>query len=189
MLGSFRDRKSVRQFCDALAISLIVYRGKKQLRLDQRNLLQRLFMTELKEKTQNALDEGRTLILGAQILLGALFRVVFEPGYHELPAASRYLVLWALGLITVVVALLMAPAPYHRIVEGGQDDEEFNSYVMRIMTIALLPFALSTGLSIYIFIAKAVGPVYGICAGAGVTLAALFLWYGLRLLPRDAYKK
>jgi hypothetical protein len=27
-------------------------------------------MTELKEKTQNALDRSRTLILGAQILLG-----------------------------------------------------------------------------------------------------------------------
>jgi DMSO reductase anchor subunit len=148
-----------------------------------------MVMTDLKEKTQNALDEGRTLILGGQVLLGALLRVVFEPGYKDLPAASRYLVLWALGLITVVVALLMAPAPYHRIAKGGQDDEEFTSYAMRIMTIALLPFALSMGLSIYIFIAKTVGPVYGISAGAGVTVAALFLWYGLRLLPRGAYKK
>jgi len=141
-------------------------------------------MTELKEKTQNALDESRTLILGAQILLGALYRTIFEPGYHELPPESRFLVLCALGLITVVVGLLIAPAPYHRIVEGGQDDHEFTSYVLRIMMIALLPFALSLGISLYIFVTKAVGSLYGIIAGAGATVTALFLWYGLRLMLR-----
>src|SRR5436189_135580 len=130
-------------------------------------------MTELKEKTQNALDESRTLILGAQILLGALYRTIFEPGYHELPPESRFLVLCALGLITVVVGLLIAPAPYHRIVEGGKDDHEFTSYVLRIMMIALLPFALSLGISLYIFVTKAVGSLYGIIAGAGATLTQL----------------
>jgi Family of unknown function (DUF6328) len=141
-------------------------------------------MTELKEKTQNALDESRTLILGAQILLGALYRTIFEPGYQELPLESRYLVLCALGLITVVVGLLIAPAPYHRIVEHGQDDREFTSYVLKIMMIALLPFALSLGISLYIFVTKAVGSLSGILAGAGAAVAALFLWYGLRLMPR-----
>src|SRR2546428_6174846 len=98
-------------------------------------------MTELKEKTQNALDESRTLILGAQILLGALYRTIFEPGYHELPPESRFLVLCALGLITVVVGLLIAPAPYHRIVEAGRVDNEFTSYESRIRMFPFLPFA------------------------------------------------
>jgi hypothetical protein len=62
---------------------------------------------------------------------------------------SRFLVLCALGLVTVVVGLLTAPAPYHRIVEHGQDDREFTSYVLKIMMIALLPFALSLGISLY----------------------------------------
>src|SRR5205809_7732903 len=105
-------------------------------------------MTELKEKTQNALDESRTLILGAQILLGALYRTIFEPGYHELPPASRFLVLSALGLITVVVGLLIAPAPYHRIAERGQDDQEFTSYVLRITRIAPPQSALSHGVAL-----------------------------------------
>jgi hypothetical protein len=141
-------------------------------------------MTELKEKTQNALDKSRTLILGAQILLGALYRTIFEPGYHELLPESRFLLLCALGLITVVVGLLIAPAPYHGIVEHGQDDREFTSYVLRIMMIVLLPFAFSLGISLYIFVTKAVGSLYGIIAGAGATVTALSLWYGLRLMPR-----
>ena len=35
------------------------------------------------EKLQNALDEGRTLILGAQIIVGVLYRAVFEPESSE----------------------------------------------------------------------------------------------------------
>ena len=68
--------------------------------------------------------------------------------------------------------------------EHGQDDREFTSYVVKIMMIALLPFALSLGISLYIFVTKAVGSLYGILAGAGATVAALLLWYGLRLMPR-----
>src|SRR5207237_8258315 len=109
-------------------------------------------MTELKEKTQNALDESRTLILGAQILLGALYRTIFEPGYHELPPESRFLVLCTLWLITVAVGLLIAPSPYHWIVEGVQDEHELASYVLRIILFAFVHLWLSLGMSAYIIL-------------------------------------
>jgi len=89
------------------------------------------------------------LILGAQILLGSLSRAVFEPGFQKMPNVSKHLVVSSLALIVIATIILIAPALYHRIVEG-RDMQEFNTYVMRIMFVGLLPFALWFGLAIYV---------------------------------------
>jgi len=142
-------------------------------------------MTDLQTKTQNALDEGRTLILGAQILLGCLYRSAFEPGYAHFSTVSKCLVACALGLIIVAIVVLMAPAPYHRIVEGGEDTKEFNGYVLSIMKVGLIPFAVSIGLSLYIFVNSVLGRAWGIMLAVVATGMAVLFWYGLRLLQRD----
>ena len=80
---------------------------------------------ELSKKVKIALDETRMLILGAQILLGFQFRGPFSDGFDQLPTGARYLDGLALGLMVCVVGLLIAPGPYHRIVEGGADSSQF----------------------------------------------------------------
>jgi hypothetical protein len=146
-------------------------------------------MTSIDQKTQNALDEGRTLILGEQILLGALYRTVFEPGYQQFSPVSKYLVLIALGLNLFSLVLLIAPAPYHQIVEKGKDDREFNSFVVGVMAIALLPFAICTGLSLYIFFNKVVGTAWSAIIGATSTVLSVLFWYGLGLVPGQSRKR
>src|SRR5215813_1713198 len=135
--------------------------------------------TPLGTKTQNALDDGRTLILGAQILLGSLSRAVFEPGFQKMPNVSKYPVVSSLALIVIATIILIAPAPYHRIVEQGRDTQEFNTYVMRIMFVGLLPFALSFGLAIYVM-TRIMARAGWAAAAATLTIGlALFLWYGM----------
>jgi hypothetical protein len=146
-------------------------------------------MTSIDQKTQNALDEGRTLILGEQILLGALYRTVFEPGYQQFSPISKYLVLVALGLNLFSLVLLIAPAPYHQIVEKGKDDREFNSFVVGVMAIALLPFAVCTGLSLYVFFNKVVGTTWSVIIGATSTVLSVLFWYGLKLVPGKSRKR
>ena len=141
-------------------------------------------MAQLKDKVQNALDEARILILGAHLLLGFQLRSFLEKGYETLPLASRALKLGALGLILIAVALLIAPTAYHRIVERGEDTEELHSYTSRVMTFALLPFALALGLDIYVAAAKVAGTTVGALAGVFASFAALFFWYGLEVVPR-----
>ena len=138
-------------------------------------------MTDLQTKTQNALDEGRTLILGAQILLGCLYRSAFEPGYAHFSTTSKCLVACALALIILAIVILMAPASYHRIAEQGRDSKELNAYVLSIMKVGLVPFALSIGLSLYIFLNSVLGRAWGIILGVATTILAIFFWYGLRL--------
>jgi O-antigen/teichoic acid export membrane protein len=131
------------------------------------------------EKLQNALDEGRTLILGAQIIVGLLYRTVFEPGYDRFPRHAQLLVIGALVLVLAAFILLMAPVSYHRIVDRGENRADLNSFVLAIMKPTLPLFAFSMGLTLYIATEKVEGitlaVIYSV-TGAGL---ALMLWYGV----------
>src|SRR5579871_6348363 len=103
---------------------------------------------ELSKKVKTALDETRMLILGGQILLGFELRGVFADGFDRLPRHARLLDAVGLGLMVVVVALLIAPEPYHRIVEDGNDSGRFHDLVTDIADLALLPFALALAIDV-----------------------------------------
>ena len=140
--------------------------------------------TPLKTRTQNALDEGRTLILGAQILLGALYRAAFEPGFDKFSSISKYLVVVSLCLIVIAITVLIMPAPHHRIVEQGRDTSEFNRFVYRVMYAGLLPFALSFGVAVYVRARVVSGVWNSILSGTGTAVLALFFWYGMGIVSR-----
>src|ERR1700751_4181703 len=118
----------------------------------------------LSKKMKIALDELRILILGAQILLGFGFRGAFSEKFDELPEYARYADGVGLGLLVWVVGLLIAPGPYHRIVEAGQDSGRLHRFVTVIADLAVLPFALALGIGLF------VGSV-GIFDGSAVSVA------------------
>src|ERR1043165_6904451 len=60
-------------------------------------------MAQLKDKIKTTLDEGRMVILGAQVLLGFQFRSIFEKGFEKLPAHAQYVKLGGLGLMLLAV--------------------------------------------------------------------------------------
>lgn len=141
-------------------------------------------MASLNEQTQNALDEGRTLILGAQVLVGALYRTGFEPGFDQFSETSKTITVIALGLILLAITLLISPASYHRIATEGEDEPSFNNFVLQIMKFGLVPFAFSLGLTIYVATAKVINPGTGLIAGIVAAGLALFFWYGLEFIAR-----
>lgn len=134
---------------------------------------------ELSKKIKTALDETRILILGAQILLGFELRAAFSEGFDRLPSHARHLEALALMLMTVSVALMIAPGPYHRIVERGQDSGPFYNVTTTISDLALLPFGLALGLDVFVSIEHVIGGAAGIASGAAATVVALGMWYGL----------
>jgi hypothetical protein len=136
---------------------------------------------ELTKKIKLALDETRILILGAQILLGFQFRAVFSDRYEELPAALRYLDGVALLSMVCVVALLIMPGPYHRIVQDGEDSQSFHSLVTTIANLALVPFAIALGLDVVVTFGHLFGEFSGVVAGTVAAAVALGLWYGFPL--------
>lgn len=143
-------------------------------------------MAQLKNKINLALDEGRILILGSQVLVGAQFEMVFQSGFDRLPPASRAIVLAALGLLLLGLALLLLITPYHHLVERAEETAGFHRFVTRVVALALFPLALALGLQLYVVIAKLAGPLTGALAGGAAFLIALFAWYGWELLRRRA---
>jgi hypothetical protein len=136
-------------------------------------------VASLSEKSENALNETRMLILGAQVLIGFDFRAVFEPGFEHLPPTAQQVELLALGLMLVAAGLLIAPGAFHQIAECGNDSPRLITFTGRIASLALLPFALSIGLEVYIAAQIVLDASLALPLAALGSLFALFFWYGL----------
>src|SRR5438552_8733718 len=89
-------------------------------------------LMQLSKKIKTALDETRMLILGAQILLGFELRSAFSEGFDKLYGHISQLEALALMLMVISVALMIAPGPYHQIVEGGRDSSAFHKVAMTV---------------------------------------------------------
>src|SRR5438067_8773639 len=134
---------------------------------------------ELSKKVKTALDETRMLILGAQVLLGFELRSAFSEGFDKLPGHAKHIEALALILMTISVALMIAPGLYHRIVEGGQDSGPFYRVATTISDLALLPFGLALGLDVFVSIEHVIGSAAGIASGIAASIVALAMWYGI----------
>jgi len=139
---------------------------------------------ELTKKIKLALDETRILILGAQILLGFQFRAVFSDRYEELPGSLQCLDGVALFPMICVVALLITPGPYHRIVQNGEDSRSFHHLVTTIASLALVPFAIALGLDVVVTFGHLFGEVSGMVPGITAGAVAIGFWYGYPLAKR-----
>ena len=136
-------------------------------------------MAKLQDKVQNALQESRILVLGAQVIIGFQFRSTFESGFEKLPPITQHLILGGLVVMLIGLALLLLTAAYHRIVEEGRDSRELHRFISRVMFWALFPFAIGLGIDLYMATEKIVGPIGAVAAGVLVFGLALIFWYGL----------
>src|SRR5437764_3549639 len=131
----------------------------------------------LKDKIENALNEGRILVLGGQVLLGAGFRAIFTEGFEKLSTYTQILLLASLSLMTVGLASMLLPAAYHYIVERGENTNSFHELVTSILEFALFPFATGLGVSVFVFAEKVASSTFGGVMGVLVAFAALGVWY------------
>ena len=132
-------------------------------------------MTSLGERVHEALEEGRTLILGAEIILGLLFRSVFEPGYETLPRFSQYVIMTALAFIVGAFSLLTWPVAYHRIVEDGHDHPRLHKFLIAVTRPALPLFGMSMALTLFVATQMIAGVTAGIVAGSSLLVGGFYL--------------
>jgi hypothetical protein len=141
-------------------------------------------MAQLKDKIKTTLDEGRILVIGAQVLMGLQFRSVLEKGFEKLPEHAKYTKLGGLGLLLLALALLMSPGAYHRIVNDGEDTHRLHRFATAVMGVALLPFALGLGAEFFVGTELLFGRTQGLVAGVLATMVALIFWYGMEAIDR-----
>jgi hypothetical protein len=140
----------------------------------------------LSNKVKTGLDETRTLILGAQILLGFQFNGAFEVRFDSLPPLAKVLDAIALGMMLASVGLLIAPSAFHRIADHGESTGRMQALTGRCAEAALLPFSIALGLDLAIALGRTFGGVAaGLVGGAGFAVIALVAWYGLGELMKQ----
>src|SRR5919112_42720 len=111
----------------------------------------------LHARVKTALDETRTLILGAQILLGFQYQGVFREQFETLSPQARVMDACVLGLMLLTTALLIAPSAFHRIAEQGESTGRIQTWTGRFASAALLPFAVALGLDLAIAMERTLG--------------------------------
>jgi hypothetical protein len=140
---------------------------------------------KIKDKIMHVLTEARTVLPGAQALLGFQFAAILMEGFDKLPASSKYVHICGLSLIALSVILLMTPAAYHRIVEQGEETKHFHRFAGRILIAAMIPLALGINCSFFVVARKATDSVeFSLAASALGLLLFYGLWFGLTLYRR-----
>jgi hypothetical protein len=141
----------------------------------------------LSEAVTQLLEECRMVLPGMQALFGFQLIAVFNSTFSEkLSSVEQKLHLVAIGLIVIAIALVMAPAAYHRQSGARRVTNDFVITATRLLLLSMFPLMIAICLEFYL-IARLVlhGPV--ISALLSFLLLILFsvLWF---VFPRRRAK-
>src|SRR5260370_34389891 len=109
--------------------------------------------TPLHVKIEQLLTEARVGLPGAQALFGVQLAIMLTRAFEQLPKASIGVHAASLFLVVLAVIMLMAPAPYHRIVYAGEDTEDMYRVGSALVIAATLPLGLVLAGDVYVAIA------------------------------------
>jgi hypothetical protein len=136
--------------------------------------------TPLKDRIEEVLMEARMVLPGAQALLGFQVTITLMSAFDRLDQALKDVHLAALGMTSLSLMLLIAPAAFHRLVERGQNSEEFHRIAGRLLLAAMATLAVGLSCDVVVVVSRVTGSrVGGIASGAFVLVAAFGLWFGL----------
>jgi hypothetical protein len=134
--------------------------------------------TPLQVKIEQLLTEARVVLPGAQALFGFQLAIVLTRAFEQLPTVSIVVHAVSLFLVALAVMMLMAPAPYHRIVYAGEDTEDMYRVGSALVTAATLPLGLGLAGDVYVVIAKISGSLaVGSFTGGLAFVLLIGLWY------------
>lgn len=138
----------------------------------------------LSEAVTHLLEECRMVLPGIQALFGFQLIVVFNPAFHErLNGTERGFHLTAIGLIIIAIAMVMAPAAYHRQKDPQSISENFVYIATRLLLYSMFPLMIALALEFFL-IARVITNRVGLSIVFAVIVVSIFatLWF---LLPRN----
>ena len=145
--------------------------------------------TDLSDKIKQVLMEARMVLPGVQALLGFQLICVFSDSFERLSFAAKILHLASLSTIGVCTVLLLAPVSYHRIVEKGEDSEQFHQFAGRLLLWAMVFLGLGAAGDFAVVLHKISGS-WPIAGGIGSAAAAVCftLWFGYTSWTRERWR-
>jgi len=138
----------------------------------------------LSEAVTHLLEECRMVLPGIQALFGFQLIVVFNPTFQEkLSLIERGLHLTAIGLIVIAIAMVMAPAAYHRQRDPESISETFIFIATRLLLFSMFPLMIALGLEFFL-VARMITNRLALSIVRALVVMSIFatLW---SLLPRN----
>jgi hypothetical protein len=138
----------------------------------------------LSEAVTHLLEECRMVLPGIQALFGFQLIVVFNPGFHErLSGTERGLHLVAIGLIVIAIAMVMAPAAYHRQRDPQSISENFVFIATKLLLYSMFPLMMALAFEFFL-IARVITNKVRLSIAFALIVVSIFstLWF---LLPRN----
>jgi hypothetical protein len=134
-------------------------------------------MSDLKSKVEDALNEGRILILGGQVIIGSALRLYYFSDFQKLAWILQVELTIALGLMLVAIGILLLPAAYHQVVDHGDDTAELHRRSTAVMDLTLIAFAIGLGSYVGVCCYNVVGGMGASVVGGFAFLVAVAFWY------------
>jgi hypothetical protein len=161
-------------------------RGRRGLK-ERRMALERVDQpTPLAQKIDQMLIEARTILPGAQALLGFQLAVVLTEAFDRLGGQEKLMHVVALLLVALTVMLLMTPAAVHRIVYAGEESEYLLTLGSRFVVAATLPLAAALALDTFVVCARALdSQALALALGASIFVVLVSLWWLFPLAARS----
>jgi hypothetical protein len=132
----------------------------------------------LEEEIRTVIEEARMVLPGIQAFFGFQLIAVFNNRFQELTHTEQVLHLIALLLLAVSIALIMAPAAYHRIAERGMVSRHFVELASRFLECAMFPLMLSITVDLFLLTRLILNnSALSIVVAVGAILMFFGLWY------------
>jgi membrane associated rhomboid family serine protease len=137
----------------------------------------------LNDAATHVLEECRTVVPGMQALFGFQLIAVFSNVFWErVTPEERLMHLGAIVLVTIAIALVMAPAALHRQTEPHAVSRRFIDLSSRLLMGSMAPLVIGICLDVYI-IARVLAGSVGWAASLAAGLMAVFALFWV-VLPR-----
>jgi hypothetical protein len=139
----------------------------------------------LHDQVNQVMTEARVVLPGAQAMLGFQFITFFETSFQELPGYIKAVHLVCVSLIAFTVVLLMTPAAFHRVAEGGEESERVVRVASWCVVGSMIPLAIGMSGDFWVIIMKITQSLPLAIFASSLTLAVfLGLWFGYTLFRR-----
>ncbi len=137
----------------------------------------------LSKAAQMLLEECRMVLPGLQALFGFQLIAVFNSSFDQkLSIPEQHLHFVALTLVAVAIALIMAPAAFHRQVGVTEITDTFIKVSTRLVLMSMLPLMLGISIDFYIVGRVLIGGALAAWIAAGLFAVFGLLWF---VLPRS----
>jgi hypothetical protein len=151
------------------------------------NPMEDVHRESLEEEGTHATDEARMVLPGVQAILGFQLVAVFNQRFGELSEGRQVLHLVAFVLLAFAMALIMAPAAYHRQAERGRITRRFVDLASLFLSLSLVPLTLGIVIDTYLLVWLVAGSeVPSLCVAGSLLVLLVALWFVIPQLARQA---